>query len=134
MSFLAELRRRNVIRMAGLYLVGAWLLVQIAETLLPIFHTPYWVLQTLVVLLALGFVPVLVFSWIYELTPEGLRRERDLDHSRPASDPDKRGHTTTHDNGHPRIRIFLQVKNWTVELCERNSSLNPCFRCNTATN
>jgi hypothetical protein len=56
MSFFAELRRRNVIRMAGLYLVGAWLLVQVAETLLPIFHTPDWVLQALVVLLALGLV------------------------------------------------------------------------------
>ncbi len=79
MRLLAELRRRNVIRMAGLYLVGAWLLVQIAETLLPIFHTPDWVLQALVVLLALGLLPALVFSWIYELTPEGLKRDADVD-------------------------------------------------------
>ena len=77
MSLFSELRRRNVIRMAGLYLVGAWLIVQIAETLLPIFHTPDWVLQVLVVLLALGFVPALVFSWIYELTPDGLKRDAD---------------------------------------------------------
>ncbi|HEY9144824.1 MAG TPA: hypothetical protein VIM90_12410, partial [Arenimonas sp.] len=76
MKLLAELRRRNVIRMAGLYLVGAWLVVQIAETLLPIFKTPDWVLQTLVVLLALGFVPALVFAWVFELTPDGLRRDR----------------------------------------------------------
>ncbi len=75
MSFFAELKRRNVIRMAGLYLVGAWLVVQIAETLLPIFKTPDWVLQTMVVLLALGFVPALVFSWVFELTPDGLRRD-----------------------------------------------------------
>jgi TolB-like protein len=71
----AELKRRNVIRMAGLYLVGAWLLIQIAETLLPIFHTPEWVLQALVVLLALGLLPALVFSWVYELTPDGLKRD-----------------------------------------------------------
>ena len=76
MKLLAELRRRNVIRMAGLYLVGAWLVVQIAETLLPIFKTPDWVLQTLVVLLALGFIPALVFSWVFELTPDGLKRDR----------------------------------------------------------
>jgi TolB-like protein len=75
LSLFAELKRRNVIRMAGLYLVGAWLIVQVAETLLPIFHTPEWVLQALVVLLALGFVPALVFSWIFELTPEGLKRD-----------------------------------------------------------
>jgi TolB-like protein len=78
MGFIAELRRRNVIRMAGLYLVGAWLLVQIAETLLPIFKTPDWVLQALVVLLALGLVPALVVSWLFELTPDGLKREGEV--------------------------------------------------------
>jgi TolB-like protein len=75
MSFLAELKRRNVIRMAGLYLVGAWLLIQIAETLLPIFGVPEWVLRAIVILLALGFLPTLVFSWVFELTPEGLKRD-----------------------------------------------------------
>jgi hypothetical protein len=75
----AELKRRNVIRMAGLYLVGAWLIAQVAEPLLPIFHTPEWVLQTLVVLLALGFLPALVFAWIFELTPQGLQRDEDVD-------------------------------------------------------
>jgi TolB-like protein/Flp pilus assembly protein TadD len=82
MNFLAELKRRNVFRMAGLYLVGAWLLIQIAETLLPIFHTPDWVLQALVVLLAIGLLPALVFSWVYELTPEGLKRDVGVDPAR----------------------------------------------------
>ncbi len=81
MSLLAELRRRNVIRMAGLYLVGAWLIVQVATTLLPVFGTPVWVLKTLVALLALGFVPALVFSWLYEMTPEGLKRDAEVAHS-----------------------------------------------------
>ncbi len=75
MKLLAELRRRKVFRVAGLYAVTAWLLVQVAETLLPIFGTPGWVLQVLVVLLALGFIPALVVAWVFELTPEGLRRE-----------------------------------------------------------
>ncbi|HVF34458.1 MAG TPA: tetratricopeptide repeat protein [Candidatus Saccharimonadia bacterium] len=78
MSFIAELRRRNVIRMAGLYLVGAWLVVQVAGTLLPVFHAPEWVLATLVVLLALGFVPALVFAWVFEMTPEGLKRDAEV--------------------------------------------------------
>ena len=86
MSLLAELKRRNVIRMAGLYLVGAWLIVQIAETLLPIFHTPDWVLQALVVLLAIGFIPALVFSWIFELTPDGIKRESEVDHTQRSVD------------------------------------------------
>jgi TolB-like protein len=75
LQLLAELRRRNVIRMAGLYLVGAWVIVQVAETVLPIFGVPDWVLRALIILLALGFVPALVFSWLYELTPDGLRRD-----------------------------------------------------------
>ena len=56
MSFLAELKRRNVIRMAGLYLVGAWLVVQVAATLLPVFGAPDWVMKVLVGLLLIGFV------------------------------------------------------------------------------
>ncbi|WP_158637127.1 hypothetical protein [Arenimonas daejeonensis] len=75
MSLLAELRRRNVIRMAGLYLVGAWLIVQVAETVLPAFDVPGWVLRALIIVLALGFAPAIVFAWIFELTPEGLRRD-----------------------------------------------------------
>lgn len=78
MSFLGELRRRNVFRMAGLYLVGAWLAVQVAATLLPVFDAPAWVMKALVLLLGAGFVISVVVSWIYELTPEGLQRETDL--------------------------------------------------------
>lgn len=74
-NLLAELKRRNVIRMAGLYLVGAWLIVQVAGTVLPMFGTPEWLPRTIVVLLAIGFVPAVIFSWIFELTPEGLKRE-----------------------------------------------------------
>ena len=52
----AELKRRNVIRMAGLYLLSAWLLIQIAETLLPAFDVPGWVLRAIIIVLALGFL------------------------------------------------------------------------------
>ena len=78
MSFLAELKRRNVIRMAGIYLVGAWLVVQVAATLLPIFEAPAWLMRVLVVLLAIGFVAALVFSWVFELTPSGIRRDSEV--------------------------------------------------------
>jgi len=77
-SFLAELKRRNVIRMAGLYLVGAWLIVQVAATLLPVFEAPPWVMKTLVALLAVGFAPTLVFSWLFELTPQGIKRDQEV--------------------------------------------------------
>jgi TolB-like protein len=85
-SFFAELRRRNVIRMAGLYLVGAWLLVQVSETVLPAFDVPGWVLRAIIIVLALGFVPAVVFAWIYELTPEGIRREQDVERSQSIVD------------------------------------------------
>jgi adenylate cyclase len=78
MNLLAELKRRNVIRMAGLYVVGAWLIVQVAETVLPAFDVPGWVLRALILLLAIGFVPALVVSWLFELTPEGLKRDADV--------------------------------------------------------
>ena len=86
MSFFTELRRRNVIRMAGLYLVGAWLIVQVAETVLPAFDVPGWVLRALIILLAIGFLPSLLFSWVFELTPEGLKRESEIDRSRSIVD------------------------------------------------
>src|SRR5213595_532029 len=77
-NIFSELKRRNVIRMTGLYLVGAWLLVQVAGTVLPMFGAPEWLPRTIVVLLAIGFVPAVISSWVFELTPEGLKREEDV--------------------------------------------------------
>src|SRR5437870_13387710 len=77
-SFLTELKRRNVTRFAGLYLVGAWLLVQVAGTVLPMFGAPEWLPRSIVILLAIGFIPALIFSWVFELTPQGLKRDEDV--------------------------------------------------------
>jgi TolB-like protein/Tfp pilus assembly protein PilF len=77
-TLFAELKRRNVIRMTGLYLVGAWLVVQVAGTVLPMFGAPEWLPRTIVVLLAIGFVPAVIFSWVFELTPEGLKRDEEV--------------------------------------------------------
>jgi TolB-like protein len=85
MNLLKELQRRNVIRMAGLYLVGAWLLVQVAATLLPVFGAPGWVMKVLVGLLAAGFVAALVFSWVFELTPDGLKRDGEVPEAESAA-------------------------------------------------
>jgi len=67
MSLLAELKRRNVIRMAGLYLVGAWLIVQVSETVLPAFDLPGWLV------LAIGFVPVPCPTPCFVLAIRGVR-------------------------------------------------------------
>jgi len=77
-NFFDELKRRNVIRAAGLYLVGAWLLTQVASTVLPMFGAPDWLPRSIVILLAIGFVPMLIFSWVFELTPQGLKRDEDV--------------------------------------------------------
>src|SRR5256885_12189617 len=77
-NFFTELKRRNVIRFAGLYLVGAWLLTQVASTVLPMFGAPDWLPRTIVMLLVIGFVPALIFSWIFELTPQGLKRDEEV--------------------------------------------------------
>src|SRR5439155_3798549 len=61
-----------------LYLVGAWLLVQVAGTVLPMFGSPNWLPRSIVILLAIGFVPALIFSWVFEMTPEGLKRDADV--------------------------------------------------------
>src|SRR5438046_9239635 len=64
--------------MAGLYLVGAWLLTQVASTLLPAFDAPSWALRGLIITLAVGFLPAVIFSWVFELTAQGLKREDDV--------------------------------------------------------
>jgi TolB-like protein len=78
MSLIAELKRRNVIRAAGLYLVGAWLVVQVASTVLPAFDGPAWALRSLIIALVVGFVPAMIVAWVFELTPEGLKRDAEL--------------------------------------------------------
>ena len=81
MSILEELKRRNVIRVAIAYLTGAWLLVEVVETLFPIYGLSNASIRLVVTLLAIGFPLILIISWIYELTPEGLRLEKNIDRS-----------------------------------------------------
>ncbi len=79
MSLFSELKRRNVVRVAIAYLAASWLLIQIVETLFPVFGLSAALIRLVVTLLAIGFPLVLIFSWLYELTPEGLKREKDID-------------------------------------------------------
>ena len=84
-TFIDELKRRNVFRVAVAYLVTAWLLIQVAETLFPLFGYSDKPARLIVVILAIGFIPVLIIAWLFELTPEGLKKEKDIDRSQPAS-------------------------------------------------
>ena len=78
--FLAELRRRNVYKVGVAYAVVAWIALQAASFLLPSFGAPAWVFRVLVLLVVLGFVLALAFSWAFELTPEGLKRTHEVPH------------------------------------------------------
>src|SRR5437773_4986497 len=77
-NFFAELKRRNVYKVAVAYAVVGWLVIQIASTILPTFHAPEWVVQTLIIVVALGFPIALVIAWAFEMTPEGIKRTEDI--------------------------------------------------------
>jgi len=78
MGLLSELRRRNVFRMAVLYALAAWLIMQVAEVTIGLANLPEWIGPAILLVLAIGFPIALIFSWFYEITPEGLALERDV--------------------------------------------------------
>src|SRR5437764_11977292 len=77
-NFFAELKRRNVYKVAVAYAVVAWLLIQAASILFPTFEAPAWVMKVVVAVVALGFPIALVLAWAFELTPEGIKRAEDV--------------------------------------------------------
>src|SRR5262249_51450449 len=81
-NFFAELKRRNVYRVAIAYAVVAWLLMQIASQIFPFFDIPSWGVRLVVLLLAIGFPIALILAWAFELTPEGIKRTEDVDLSK----------------------------------------------------
>lgn len=85
MSFLAELKRRNVLRAAAAYIAVAWLVVQVVETLFPMFGVGDGAARAVVIILAIGFVPAMIVSWVFELTPEGFKRDSRVDHASPSA-------------------------------------------------
>ena len=81
MSFVQELKRRNVFRVGIAYAIAAWLLLQIIDVVVPIIEAPEWVPKAMLLLIAVGFPLALLFAWAFELTPAGLKFERDVDRS-----------------------------------------------------
>ena len=106
MSIFAELKRRNVFRVGVAYLVGGWFVLQIADVVFPALALPAWSVTLVTVLLAIGFLAALVVSWVYELTPEGLKRESEVD----------RAHSVTRETGRrlDLVTIAMVVAGGTV--------------------
>jgi TolB-like protein/cytochrome c-type biogenesis protein CcmH/NrfG len=78
-NFFAELKRRNVYKVAVAYAVASWLLIQIATQVFPFFEIPNWAVRLVVLLLIAGFPVALIFSWAFEITPEGIKRESEIE-------------------------------------------------------
>ncbi len=98
-SFFSELRRRNVVRVGVAYAVTAWILIEIASVVLPTFKTPEWVMQAVTFLVILGFPLALIFAWAFEMTPEGLKREKDI----------VRDESITHYTGRKLDRVIISL-------------------------
>ena len=79
MSLFTELKRRNVLRVAAAYLVVGWLLTEVLTTILPTLGAPNWVAKAVILSFAFGFIPAVILSWVYELTPDGIKKETDVD-------------------------------------------------------
>jgi TolB-like protein len=81
MSLIAELKRRNVFRVGVAYVICAWVIAQVADLVLDNIEAPDWVMQAIMLILAIGLPLVLIFAWAFELTPEGIKREKEVDPS-----------------------------------------------------
>jgi TolB-like protein/Tfp pilus assembly protein PilF len=99
LSFFNELKRRNVFRIGAAYVVGAWLLIQVTETIFPLFGFGDTPARLVVIVLSIGFIPSLILSWVFEFTPEGLKKDADVDSER----------SLTRSTGRKLDRIILVV-------------------------
>ena len=79
MNFFSELKRRNVYKVAVAYAVVSWLLIQAASIFLPAFNAPQWAMQIIILILVIGFPIALAFSWAFEITPEGIKLESEIE-------------------------------------------------------
>ena len=85
MSLLAELKRRNVVKVSMAYLALGWVVIEVTTTVTPVLNLPEWLPSVVVWIGIIGFPFVAVFSWVYELTPEGLKRESEISQPSPAA-------------------------------------------------
>lgn len=80
-TFVSELRRRNVLRIAAAYALVSWILIEAGSVLLPTFGAPEWFFKIYILIVLFGFIVALIIAWVFEVTPEGVKRESDIDRS-----------------------------------------------------
>jgi len=86
LSLYQELKRRNVFRAGAAYVVTSWLLIQVAETIFPLFGFDDSPARIIVVVLAIGFIPALILAWVFEFTSEGLKKDKDVNHAQATAE------------------------------------------------
>src|SRR6266487_586113 len=96
-NLFAELKRRNVYKVAIAYAVVAWLLIQAASIFLPAFNAPQWAMQIVILIVVVGFPIALAFSWAFEITPEGIKRESEV----------QADESTTHHTGRKIVALTI---------------------------
>ncbi len=84
-KILTELKRRNVIRVTVAYVIVAWLIAQVSDLALENFGSPDWVIKTILLLLIMGLPLAIVLAWAFELTPDGIQRDKDVDRDQSSS-------------------------------------------------
>jgi len=102
-DFFEELKRRHVYRVAIAYAIAGWLLVQVATQVFPFFHIPDWSVRLIVLLVVIGFPIAVILAWVFEMTPEGIRR------TEPAGSMEARSEVATHQIGRKLNALIIAV-------------------------
>ncbi len=110
-NFFSELKRRNVYKVAVAYIVAGWALSQGIAQVFPVFDIPNWVIRSIVVLIIIGLPIALVLAWMFELTPQGIKRAGDVDLAVAARQPKKRAW----------IYVVIIGGLFSIGLCKQNS-------------
>ena len=106
MSLLAELKRRNVIRVGLAYLVLGWVIIQVTDIVAPALMLPEWTLRLVIWIGIIGFPFALVFAWAFEVTPEGIKRESEVDRSQSSPESSRRAAAAALDAARERLRLL----------------------------
>lgn len=124
MGFIEELKRRKVFKVAVAYVVVTWLLIQVADTLFPTFGAPEWVLRIFSIVLFLGFPVALIFAWIFDVTPEGVKRTPDSDKT-DVTATTKSGKLPTYITGGVLVLFVALVLNYYLNPTTEPDSVTP---------
>lgn len=123
MSLFEELKRRNVFRVGIAYLIIGWVLAQVADLVLDNIIAPTWVMQSIMLALALGFPLVIFFVWAFEVTPDGIKRESEVDRS--GSITNVTGRRLDRSITFPLI-IALVYFVWESRIADKSPASYPC--------